>query len=168
MTEYKNITIVNEHDEVIGGMPLLDAMAQDCFRRVIRVFIMNEAGQLLIQERGEKVFTPCRLDFSVAGHVDEGESYEEAALRELQEELGMADAALTEVATSFPSGKYFGGVFKLIVPNERDFAVNHDEVASVRWYHPDEIDQLIERSPTEFTPEFVELWQHLRDKILQT
>ena len=46
--------------------------------------------QVLLQQRSAKseVFPSC-LDISSAGHVRAGESYEDAAMRELKEELGL-------------------------------------------------------------------------------
>ena len=54
------------------------------------MFVFNPAGQVYIQRRSRsKDRHPGKLDSSAAGHVDPGETYEETAIRELQEELGI-------------------------------------------------------------------------------
>lgn len=67
----------------IHGDPSLD-------HRAVHVLVHNAAGALLLQKRSlHKRVQPGCWDTSVGGHVDPGESYEEAALRELGEELGI-------------------------------------------------------------------------------
>jgi isopentenyldiphosphate isomerase len=58
--------------------------------RAIHVLVFNAAGELFLQQRSRfKRIQPGRWDSSVGGHVDPGESCEEAAVRELGEELGV-------------------------------------------------------------------------------
>jgi isopentenyl-diphosphate delta-isomerase len=89
-TEYKKVTVVDEADNVIGAEYLLVAKEKGLLRRAARVFVFDKNGRLLLQRRSSKVFNPNLLDQSVGGHVDEGESYLEAAERELMEELNLA------------------------------------------------------------------------------
>ncbi|MBT3220340.1 MAG: NUDIX domain-containing protein [Proteobacteria bacterium] len=58
--------------------------------RAIHILVFNDAGELFLQQRSRfKRIQPGRWDSSVGGHVDPGESYEEAAVREVGEELGV-------------------------------------------------------------------------------
>lgn len=83
--------IVDEQDIPIGqaaryevhGNPLL-------IHRVSHVLVFDSSGELFLQKRSlNKDVQPGRWDTSVGGHVDRGESYDNAALREMQEELGI-------------------------------------------------------------------------------
>lgn len=58
---------------------------------VIHLHIFNSEGKLYMQKRSEtKDVQPNRWDSSVAGHIDLGETPEQAALREAEEELGIS------------------------------------------------------------------------------
>jgi isopentenyldiphosphate isomerase len=54
------------------------------------VLVINSEGRLLLQKRAANKDTqPGKWDTSVGGHVGFGQSYEEAARREAEEELGI-------------------------------------------------------------------------------
>lgn len=58
--------------------------------RAVHVFVRDQAGRVFLQKRSlGKRIQPGKWDTSVGGHVDPGESYELAATRELEEELGI-------------------------------------------------------------------------------
>lgn len=58
--------------------------------RAIGVFIFNDTGKILLQKRSlGKDTSPGLWSTSVGGHVLKDESYEEAAKREMKEELGV-------------------------------------------------------------------------------
>jgi isopentenyldiphosphate isomerase len=58
--------------------------------RVVHVLVFNSKGELLLQKRSMlKNVAPGKWDTSVGGHVEPGESIRNAALREMQEELGI-------------------------------------------------------------------------------
>ena len=64
--------------------------------RTAHVLVFNARGALLLQKRSEdKDIQPGKWDTSVGGHLSVGETYEEAARREMAEELGIRDAPLT-------------------------------------------------------------------------
>lgn len=59
---------------------------------VVHLHIFNEAGDLYLQKRAiTKDIQPGKWDTAVGGHVDFGETIEEALRREVREELGITD-----------------------------------------------------------------------------
>jgi isopentenyl-diphosphate delta-isomerase len=83
------LDLVDEHDRVIGQKLRIQIYAENRSNfRVVNAFVMNQNGQLWIPRRtAHKALFPLCLDMSMGGHVQSGESYEEALQRELQEEL---------------------------------------------------------------------------------
>ncbi len=59
---------------------------------VVHLHVFNSAGDVYLQKRPEwKDIQPGKWDTAVGGHLDYGETPEEALRREVGEELGMAD-----------------------------------------------------------------------------
>ncbi len=90
------VDIVTEDNKIIDK-----ALRSEChgnpklIHRAAHVLVFNSKGQLLLQKRSmNKDIQPGKWDTSVGGHVESGESYEKAAYRELEEELGIKDVAL--------------------------------------------------------------------------
>jgi len=93
--------IVDEQDKVTG-----QACRQEVHRnpslihRVVHVLVFNPKGELFLQKRSRfKDMHPGKWDTSVGGHVNAGESYERAALREMREELGIEGTKLEYLHT---------------------------------------------------------------------
>lgn len=84
------LDIVNDKDEVTGQAMRSIVHQQGLWHRGVHVFLFNEQGEMLIQKRSaDRVHAPSLLDCSVSEHVKAGESYLEAALRGLREEMGL-------------------------------------------------------------------------------
>ncbi len=59
---------------------------------VVHLHLFNSRGELFLQRRPEwKDIQPGRWDTAVGGHVDWGESIDEALRREVREELGITE-----------------------------------------------------------------------------
>ncbi len=91
--------LIDEQDNVIGQASREEVHKKGLLHRVVDVFIFNSQGELLLQKRSEKKDTnPGLWTFSAGGHVESGQSYLEAAHKELEEELGIK-TDLEEVGT---------------------------------------------------------------------
>lgn len=82
--------LVDESDRVIGAGARSDIRARNLLHRGVAIIVRNGAGQIYVHRRtpAKDVF-PDMYDMTVGGMVTAGESYEEAARRELAEELGV-------------------------------------------------------------------------------
>ena len=59
---------------------------------VVHLHVLNSRGELYLQKRPDwKDIQPGKWDTAVGGHIDDGETPEEALLREVREELGITD-----------------------------------------------------------------------------
>ncbi len=64
--------------------------AKGLWHKAAHVWIYNSKGEVLLQKRSmQKESWPGRWDVSAAGHLSAGETPEQAALKELFEELGV-------------------------------------------------------------------------------
>jgi len=81
---------VDERDRVIGVVDRSEAVAAGLLYRMSMVLCRDEAGRYLVHRRPESSSRfPGEYSWLVAGAVSAGESYAEAAGRELLEEMGV-------------------------------------------------------------------------------
>ena len=60
------------------------------FHPTVHIWFFTTNGQLLLQQRGKnKTMHPLIWDVSVAGHIAAGETIQQGALREIEEEIGL-------------------------------------------------------------------------------
>ena len=85
--------IVDEEGRVVGA-----ATRGEChngsklLHPVVHLHVFNSRGEVYLQKRPEwKDIQPGKWDTSVGGHIDDGETPEEALIREVGEELGITD-----------------------------------------------------------------------------
>lgn len=164
--KYNKIQIVDDHDNFIADVWYEEAMAMQAIRRAARIFIVNESDQVLIQQRSEHVAKPLLLDNSVGGHVDAGETYEQAAYRELEEELGLTGYGLKEIQLSYRTYDFFSGVYSLRVPDAIELNFDPHEVKALLWFAPEELTALVTNEPERCTKGMVQTWLELHAKIL--
>ncbi|MGW0735510.1 NUDIX domain-containing protein [Streptomyces sp. NPDC002851] len=85
------LDIVDEQDRVVGQTPRGEAYAQGLRHRCAFVLARDAEDRIFVHRRtATKLVFPSRYDMFVGGVVGAGESYDEAALREAEEELGVS------------------------------------------------------------------------------
>lgn len=101
--------------------------------------IKKDDKYLLVQEKQQKVYGLWNLP---AGHVDKGETIEQAAVREVREETGY-DVELGQVIDLY----HYGLARPLLYAFQGtitggELQVQEDEILSARWFTREEIKQL--------------------------
>lgn len=157
------LDLVNERDVVIGT--ILQADAGDLIKtkrgyvRGVAALIQNDKGELWVPRRSpHKRISPGGLDFSVAEHVQSGETYEEAIVRGFKEELftDIGSSALTFLGKlePIPELPYFFMCIYLHRANEvPDY--NHGDYTGFEWLLPKDLLERIksgESAKTAITP----------------
>jgi len=93
--------VVDQSGQVIGQATRRECHSNpDLCHRAVYVLIMDSRHHLFLQKRSPTKDTyPNRWTVSVSGHLNQGENYQTAALREIQEELGVTISDLEALAT---------------------------------------------------------------------
>lgn len=149
------IQVVDKNDKPVGSSSKTEAWEKGLIRRLVRIMIEDKSGRILLQKRHPNKYPyPGRWDNSVAGHVDENETYLDAANRELAEELGLHNLKLEEVGKYYSEGRYewrnlkgFVKVYKTTIDVSRQSLKLHpNEVTDTKWFTVDEIKALAKDS----------------------
>ena len=86
----EKVILVNEQDEQTGTIEKMEAHRKALLHRAFSVFIFNEKGEMLLQQRAMgKYHSPGLWTNACCSHPRPGESVEEAAGRRLKEEMGI-------------------------------------------------------------------------------
>jgi len=151
--------IVDAEDRVIGQAPRSRCHGDPTLvHRVAHVLVFDYEGRLLLQKRSEtKDVQPGKWDTSVGGHLDPGEDYLSAAVREMCEELGVSDTPLTFLYR-YPLRNEFESenVATYLACHAGPFDFCPHEIDAVRFWTPEEIDAALGSGT--LTPNFEEEW----------
>jgi isopentenyl-diphosphate Delta-isomerase len=162
--------VVNERDEVIGQAPRREVHARGLLHRAVHVLVFNSRGEIFLQKRSmKKDRQPGVWDSSSSGHVDSGEHYDETAVRELREELGLNLKSGTRGTRPSELKKLFkidacaetDAEFVWVYRCESDglFRLHPDEIETGGWFTREEVTRWISERPEEFATAFVLIWQ---------
>lgn len=152
--------VVDEHDQVIGQASRPVVHRDNLLHRAVSIFVLKPDGRLLLQLRSDsKDQCPGCYTSSASGHVDTGEDYETAAIRELHEELSL-DEPIKYLA-NFPGGPEtafeFTALYELVTDVEP--VLDLEEIASAEFLPLDTIAEMMTESPEKFTPPFLVLFK---------
>lgn len=155
MQDGDTLDTVDENDNVIGTMTRVESKTYGKRYRIVRIVVSDADGNLLIQKRvAHKDSYPNCWDNSAAGHVDSGEDYDTAALRELAEEIGVRGYELKEEAYFYselisPKAQKmnrFTKIYSVTVPHDYPFVCQKSEVSEVKWVTLDDIKELVAKN----------------------
>ncbi|MAG15942.1 hypothetical protein CMO88_02680 [Candidatus Woesearchaeota archaeon] len=142
----KFIDIVDEEDNVTGKATYEEIMDKGLIFRAANVFVFNSKGELFVHKRSRNLSTfPGMYDVKMGGIVDSGESYDEAAVRELKEESRIENIELEFLFTfKFRSSKYKNNrkVYKCVY--DGDITLQEEEIEEGRFMTIEETKKLIE------------------------
>ena len=147
------VTIVDEHNQVIGAVPRREMRAKRLLHRSTYILVFNSQGHLYVQKRTmTKDVFPGYYDAAAGGVVLAGESYEAGAARELAEEMGIQDVPLTqhfEFYFADDHNRVWGKAFSCVY--DGDIVLQEEEVESGAFVP---VNEILCRAHTEpFTPD---------------
>jgi 8-oxo-dGTP pyrophosphatase MutT (NUDIX family) len=92
------VVIVDEHNTIVGTAPRREMRAKRLPHRSTYILVFNSRGELYVQKRTlTKDVFPGYYDVAAGGVVLAGETYEQGAARELEEEMGICTVPLTRL-----------------------------------------------------------------------
>jgi 16S rRNA (adenine1518-N6/adenine1519-N6)-dimethyltransferase len=147
--------VLDDQDRVIGCRPRDEVHVNNLRHRAVHIWIFNARGELFLQKRSPwKQNHPDLWCSSTAGHVDSGEEYEQAAHRELREEIGI-DCRLTKfwkVESTPETGHEFIEFY--VGTSEGPFRFAPGEVETGSFFPVQQIWEWLMGNPEDFTPVF--------------
>ncbi len=125
--------------------------------RIVHTWIFNPQGKLLICKRpeNEEAF-PGVWTSSAGGHVEEGEEYKEAAIRETQEELGITVEPEHAFLLPYDRGTHLNLIDLWFCSHSgEELTADPREIAEMRFVSMEELANEMGEEPQRFNPEFV-------------
>ena len=156
--------LVDEAGNVVGK-----ATRREChsgsmlLHPVVHLHIFDSKGRLFLQQRSmSKDIQPGKWDTAVGGHVDYGESIEEALYREVREELGIVDFEPEHIFTySFMSSVERELVHSYKTVYEGEMKIDPVEIESGRYWEIEDIIKNLGKGV--FTPNFEQEFVRIKD-----
>jgi len=163
--------VVDEQDNVIGQKTRGEVHANKLLHRAVHVFVFNKRGDLLLQQRSMfKDAHPGVWDSSVSGHLDAGEDYLPAAVRELDEEMGIrvdeAPEEIARIAACENTGWEHVRLYRTKHSGPVKFPAA--EVEAAAWFPVAELEAWIAARPDDFASGFIECWKAFLESPLST
>jgi len=160
------VDVVDELDHVVDSVPRRVMRTERLRHRAVFIAVVDGMGRLLVHRRSPlKDVWPGWCDIAVGGVVGAGETYLDAAHRELAEEIGVSAATLEEIDLG-ESRAYDDDQVSLmarcyVVISEGPFTFDDGEVVEAWWVHRDGLDDLLRRE--RFLPDSLKLLLPLID-----
>lgn len=165
---YTDILVCDEDGNNVRGARFDDALRKGLIRMGSEVFLVNDKNEIYFQKRSEhvKIF-PGRFSASAGGHVSEGETFEENAVLELEEEAGVTGVPLVHIDMvlsnegGHPPRRTLNKVY-LVQCNNYTKSDGDWEIAGGEWHSFEEVEQLMKDDPDRFTPPVQDAWPAIK------
>ena len=167
----EQVILVNEKDEQIGLMPKQEAHEKGVLHRAFSVFIFNDNGELMLQQRAlHKYHSPGLWTNTCCSHQRDGETTLEAGKRRLEEEMGFStDLKVTTTfiyKSPFDNGLTEHELDHILVGTYNEVPnINLDEVASWKWMPLEKVKEDVINSPDQYTAWFKIIFDKFYENI---
>jgi 8-oxo-dGTP pyrophosphatase MutT (NUDIX family) len=112
----EQVIVVDADNRPSGAVSRSHMREEGLIYRATYILVCNPGGEILLQQRSAgKDMYPSYYDAVAGGVVQAGESYEESAERELEEELGIAETPLERLFDFYfedPENRVWGRVYR--------------------------------------------------------
>ncbi len=158
--------VVDENDCVIDTCARHIIHASGLRHRAVHILVFDDLGRLFLQKRSMRKDLNAGLwDTSAAGHVDAAEDYDNCAIREVEEELGIAEEKILEplfkLQPTLETGMEFIQVYRLT--HNGPFNLAAEEIDEGDWFTPAELTSRVLADDQRLTETFKRLWQRFAE-----
>lgn len=167
------VILVDENDKQIGTMPKMEAHEKALLHRAFSVFVMNDKGETMLQQRAaDKYHSPLLWTNTCCSHQRINESNIEAGQRRLQEEMGFV-TGLDELISFIYKAPFDNGLTEhefdhvLIGNYDGEPIINPTEVTDWKWMKPEAVKADIEKNPESYTAWFKIIFEKFYTHIHQ-
>jgi isopentenyl-diphosphate delta-isomerase len=170
----EHVVLVDAQDRQVGTMEKMEAHEKGVLHRAFSVFLFDNAGQLIIQQRAwTKYHSPGLWANTCCSHPRENEPIIEAGKRRLKEEMGM-DADLRPLFSFIYKADMGNGLIEheldhvLVGYANTEPYINLQEVASYRSMRLEDIQMDLHRRPERYTEWFKIVFDRFVEATLKT
>ncbi len=167
----EHVVLVDENDKELGVMPKLEAHIYGMLHRAFSVFIFDDKGRMLLQRRNlDKYHSGGLWTNSCCSHPRPSEDIKDAALRRLQEEMGMA-CEIEEVFSFVYKAKFDNGLTEyefdhVFIGHSNALPhINKEEVEEFKYVTSEELLHDMLGHPKKYTEWFKLCIRDYQDKI---
>ena len=152
------IPIVDENDNRIKLVEREEMISGDV-NRGAAVWITDEEGNILLQKRRlDKLYSPGKWQPAAGGTLEEGETYESNAYKELEEETGIKGIKLVELKKVYVEEyKMFVDLFQGKISKDYKLLPQESEVEQLKWFTKEELFSAVRENPEAFTRDMKEI-----------
>jgi len=153
------VDVVDLDNNIVGSAPRSVVRRQNLLHRGVGILVKNSRGEVYVHRRTPiKDVFPSLYDMWVGGVVDQGESYRTAAVREIEEELGIVGPEPERLFTYLyqgPLNRSWIEVYQVVW----DGPIRHqpEEVEWGAWLPEADIPAWIQT--VEVVPDGLEVWE---------
>ena len=164
--------MVSEKDEQLGLMGKMEAHKKAVLHRAFSVFIFNDKGELMLQQRAlNKYHSPGLWTNTCCSHQRDGETNIQAGKRRLEEEMGFK-CELKESFWFVYKAAFDNGLTEheldhvMIGYYDDDPKINKEEVASYKWMLLEDVKKDIAQHPELYTEWFKIIFKEYDQRFL--
>ncbi len=167
------VIIVDGNDTQLGTMPKLEAHEKAVLHRAFSVFVFNDSGELLLQQRAaDKYHSPLLWANTCCSHQRLEESNIEAGKRRLFEEMGFV-TELKEVFSFVYKAPFDNGLTEheldhvMVGVYNKNPEINPAEVQDFKWMNLEAVKVAIEMHPEIYTEWFKIIFNEYYQRLVE-
>ncbi len=149
------VDVIDSRNEVVETLPRAEVNGRNLRHKCVYVVVLNAKGEWLVTKRtATKKVYPSLLEIARGGTCAAGESFEDCARRELEEEVGIKNAELTFLFDFGFKDEFINElvrVFKTVYDGK--LRLQKEEVAASFFVSEKKLREMARERPQDFCPD---------------